>query len=280
MGTALAQRLLAADYALTVWNRTPGKAVPISKAGAHFEPDILQAIEASELIIVCVTDGAASRNVLLSREDVVQALAGRTVAVLSTMSASESKSLVGVILAKNADCICGTILGYPSNVSDGDCTIAFSGSRVAFDRYQCLFEVMGGRTDFLSEDPAAAAIFDRAVFAAHYGAVVSFIQGAAMAKAAGLRMPLFVREATAGQLDFDYYAGQIVSGDYAANEATINIEAAAYADVPDTMRQLDLDAELAEAVNSAFQRALNLGYGHEGIAALSKVFRKACSSTY
>ncbi len=178
MGEALVRRLLAADYSLTVHNRTPGKAATLTEFGAQHEAGIVQAIKASELIIVCVTDEAASREVLLASSEAADALAGRTVVVLSTM-ASEA--------------------GFP--------------------------------------------------------------------------MALFVREATSGQLDFDYYAEQILSGDFAADEATIDLEAAAYAGVPGIMQQLGLNTGLAKATNAIFEQAQALGDGQDELAALSEVFR-------
>lgn len=274
MGMALVERQLAAGARLVVWNRSADRAGLAIELGARFEPDAASAVGASGLVVVCVTDAAATREVLLDQDDVAQALTGRHVVTLTSMSTTDARALAKEINSQNGDCLCGMINGYPSNVNEGDCTIALSGSKVTFDSYRPVLESLGGRAAFVAEDPAAAARFSQAVFAAHYGNVVAFMQGAAMIKAAGFDLSLYASEAHAGQLDLADYAEQIATGEFPADEATLDIEAAAYADVPDGMRELGLETALADALHGTFQRALNLGYGHEGIAALTKVFSR------
>ena len=272
MGKALARRLLEAGRKITVANRSPEKADPFERLGASVATPSA-AVSSAELVIVCVADEPASRGILLQHELSTQPLAGKTIVVLSTMDEQQASALATDVSAAGGEFLCGSILGYPTNVVESDCTVVFSGSRQAFDCYQPLFESLGGRADFLSVEPGAVTIFDRAVFAAHYGAVIAFIQGATMACAAGVPMPLYVREATAGQLDFNYYADQILRADYAPDEASIDTEADAYSGVPETLRQLHLNPDLADAVKAVFDQARAMGLGQNSVAALSEVFR-------
>lgn len=68
MGSALAKLLLKNNYALTVWNRTPQKAEALTSLGASFVIDIREAIRASEIIIICVSNYHSSKGILRKQE--------------------------------------------------------------------------------------------------------------------------------------------------------------------------------------------------------------------
>ena len=272
MGSVLANKLAATNCQLTLWNRTAIKFDLMSMDGARFEADLCVATQDADLIIICVTDGAASQELV---EIIAQTInmPNKSLLVLSTTTYAQAKALSDTVSRRGGEYLSGSVLGYPANVADGDCTIVTSGSRSAFDKHEVLLRHLGGRIEFLSENCGANCIFDRAVYAAHYGAVVAFIAGATMAKTAGLDMDLYTREATSGQLDFALYADQIKNENYLTDEATLAIEADAYADVPNIMQDLDLDSALARETVGLFDRALQQGYDELSIAALARVFR-------
>ncbi|WP_260855097.1 NAD(P)-binding domain-containing protein [Mesorhizobium amorphae] len=62
MGQALATRFLQQGHRLTVWNRTPDKAVPLLAKGAREVKSAKDAIAASDVTVMCVLDYAASQR--------------------------------------------------------------------------------------------------------------------------------------------------------------------------------------------------------------------------
>ena len=66
MGSALARALLDAPQgrAVTVWNRSPEKAAPLVDKGAILAPSAAEAMQASPVILVCVTNYAAANQIL------------------------------------------------------------------------------------------------------------------------------------------------------------------------------------------------------------------------
>ena len=64
MGSALARVLQENKRTVTVWNRSADKAAPLVDMGAVLAPSAAAAIAASPLIIVCVTNYAASNHIL------------------------------------------------------------------------------------------------------------------------------------------------------------------------------------------------------------------------
>lgn len=71
MGAPMCQRLLAAGYSLTVWNRTPEKTLPLKSAGAHVADSIAELVEGSDVIMLCVTDTAAVESVVFANYGVI-----------------------------------------------------------------------------------------------------------------------------------------------------------------------------------------------------------------
>src|SRR5262245_48934826 len=92
MGSALGRALLAGGHTLTVWNRTVEKTRALVAQGAGAAVTFPMALEASPVILVCVADYAATRN-LLNGANVAAALAGRTLIQLSTGTPREAREM-------------------------------------------------------------------------------------------------------------------------------------------------------------------------------------------
>ena len=54
MGSALARAFVGAGHRITVWNRTRRKMRPLVDAGASGAANLIDAIEASPIIVVCI----------------------------------------------------------------------------------------------------------------------------------------------------------------------------------------------------------------------------------
>ena len=64
MGSALANAMLAKGSKVTVWNRDKSKAAPLAAKGAIVAESITTAIEASSLVLICVSDYKATTTIL------------------------------------------------------------------------------------------------------------------------------------------------------------------------------------------------------------------------
>src|SRR5438874_1927032 len=63
MAAAMAQRLIEVGHRVTAWNRTPGKAKPITDAGATLAATPAELASAAETIVTILTDAAAIETV-------------------------------------------------------------------------------------------------------------------------------------------------------------------------------------------------------------------------
>jgi 3-hydroxyisobutyrate dehydrogenase len=64
MGSPMTRRLLAAGHAVTVWNRSPGKAATLVEAGAASGKCPGDVAASADIIFMCVTDAAAVEEVV------------------------------------------------------------------------------------------------------------------------------------------------------------------------------------------------------------------------
>ena len=83
MGAALARTIQRAGHDLVVWNRSPAKMQPFIEDGVAAAPDLVSAITASPVILICI-DNYAATKAMLEPGQVASHLAGRTVVQLST----------------------------------------------------------------------------------------------------------------------------------------------------------------------------------------------------
>ena len=81
MGQAMVRSLLRAGHPVTVWNRTPSRAADVVAAGATLAATPAEALAASKLVILSLTDYQAMYDILGPATD---ALAGRTLVNLSS----------------------------------------------------------------------------------------------------------------------------------------------------------------------------------------------------
>ncbi|MBM3487946.1 MAG: NAD(P)-dependent oxidoreductase, partial [Alphaproteobacteria bacterium] len=71
MGTPIAERLLAAGYRTTVWNRTAARGAALVEAGAASAASPAALARAAETVVVCVTDTAAVEDVVFGSDGIV-----------------------------------------------------------------------------------------------------------------------------------------------------------------------------------------------------------------
>lgn len=73
MGTPMTLRLLAAGFAVSVWNRSRDKTAVVAAAGAVVADTVAELVSGCDIIMLCVTDTAAVNTVVFGDKGVAQA---------------------------------------------------------------------------------------------------------------------------------------------------------------------------------------------------------------
>lgn len=185
MGAALARALLGQGFAVTGWNRSRGKAEKLAGHGASIAETVLDAVNASPLIITCVADYPTLTG-LLHTPEIAKAISGKTLIQLTTRTPAEARA--GEAWAKEVGVACleGAIQAYPMHIGTPEGAILYSGPRAAFDAVQPALKALTGQVVYVSEQIGSAAALDLSLAGTVVpGATMAFLQGAAICHAEG-----------------------------------------------------------------------------------------------
>jgi 3-hydroxyisobutyrate dehydrogenase len=93
MGKPMALRLLAAGYAVTVWNRSGDKTSPLVEKGAQAATSPAAVARACDIVLMCVTDQHAAEAVLFGSEGVSEGGApGKLVVDFSSIAPASARA--------------------------------------------------------------------------------------------------------------------------------------------------------------------------------------------
>ncbi len=267
IGAPVAKNLHQHGFPVRVWNRTLAKAEPLSQWGIQVSSSVADAVQDADVIVTVLKDGPA----------VLQAMnAGRTHFKPGAIWVQLSTVGIDAILelaafAKDAGLIFydAPILGTRQPAEQGQLVILAAGPIAARATLQPLFEAIGKRTIWLSEDIGVSSRLKLAlnnwVFTLTHGVAESL----ALAQGLGVDPRLLIDTITGGPLDCGYFqlkAAAILADDYttsfsvsnATKDAELVVAAA-------TASGVTLD--VATAGLQRFRRTLAIGHGDKDMAA-------------
>ncbi len=265
MGSALARAVIAAGHPTTVWNRSPDKATTLAARGARAAQTAGEAVDAADLIVVCLFDQRSVHEVL---DPLAGRLAGRRVLNLTTTSPEGARELSRWAADIGVDYLDGGIMATPGMIGSPESGVLYSGSRALFDEYRMLLELWG-RAEYFGEDAGMASLWDLALLSGMYVMFAGFFQGAALVGAAGVSAKEFATRAvpwlqamTGALADF---AAIIDGGDYSLPGQ----QSLAFSDIGDIVeasRDQGISTELVDVVQGLIHRQIDAGHGRDGFA--------------
>jgi len=93
MGRPMSLRLLAAGYALTVWNRSRDKLAPLTAKGARAADSPAGVARAADIVMMCVTDQFAAEEVLFGADGIAAGgAAGKLVLDFSSIAPASARA--------------------------------------------------------------------------------------------------------------------------------------------------------------------------------------------
>ena len=273
MGSALAEALLSAGFSVTVWNRTPSKSVPLVERGARAVKSAAEAVQVSDITIVCVADHAATISVIQNHA-VAKALEGKLLAHLGVITAEESRGIASWADAQNIDYLECSIMGLPNDVRNSAATLVSSGPMQTFDANKDVLSAFGD-PEHVSKTTGACYDFDKSFYAFGYAVTLGFIQGAAIAHASGFSVEAYTRVIVGHMPVFpprlEHHGSMIAERKHEGDQATIEEWERSFAISLDLCRTLGVDDTLPTALMRNFEKAIESGYGEKDISALFEV---------
>jgi 3-hydroxyisobutyrate dehydrogenase-like beta-hydroxyacid dehydrogenase len=277
MGATIARLLLAQGYRVTVWNRTGAKAEMLAREGAQVASSPAEAVAASALVVVCVHDHKATREILQA-DGVAAAISGRVLVQMTTTSPQEAKDTEAWAREHGADYLDGAIQVAPDQMAQPDTTILVSGTGEAYQRSEKFLKVLGGNVTYLGENAALAATMDLATLSYVYGAILGFMHGARIGESQGLDLESYGAIVAAMSPGFGEFlkheSGVIRSSNYAVSQSPLKISVEAVDRILKSTHDMGINDGFPVYASRIFRQADADGLGNEELAALIKVLRK------
>ncbi|MFI6981797.1 NAD(P)-dependent oxidoreductase [Embleya sp. NPDC050154] len=274
MGRALAGAFLKAGHPTTVWNRTTAKAETLVAEGARLAPTVGDALGASPLTIVCVTDYPAMYELLGANE---AALRGTMLINLTSGDSAQAREAARWAESRGARYLDGAIMAIPSGIGTAEAMILHSGPQADFEAHETTLGALGTVTH-LGADHGLASLYDVAGLAMMWSVLNAWLQGTAMLRTAGVDAATyapFARQIAAGVAEWlPGYAEQIDRGSFPAEVSALETDARAMTHLIEESEALGVNAELPKLFKAMADRSIAAGHGGEQYPVLIEEFGK------
>ncbi|WP_454199270.1 NAD(P)-dependent oxidoreductase [Nocardia sp. Marseille-Q1738] len=269
MGQALARAFLDGGIHTTVWNRTPARADALVDRGAIRAGTVADAVSTSELAVVCLVDDAAVAAVL---EPDAAALHGRTLVNLTSTAPHQSRTRAEWAARHGISYLDGAILTPTPTIGGPAALVLYSGAESVYQRHAAVLATLGGRAVYVGADAGRAAGYDAAMLSLFWLSVLGVVHSLALARAEGISgadLAPYAADIT-GLLPemLERFAHQVEADHYPGALSTIASAAAGLTHLSDNARALGFDSTVLQASLDIVQRAVDAGYGADGLARL------------
>jgi 3-hydroxyisobutyrate dehydrogenase-like beta-hydroxyacid dehydrogenase len=270
MGVAIAQALVSAGHDVSVWNRTPGKAVDDAVVAAT----AAEAIAANPVALAVVSDYATVRELFADSS-------GGALINLATGTPEEAQATAEWAAARGIDYLDGAMLAVPQSVATPDAQFLYSGSTAVFDEYREMLDVLA-TSRYLGPDPTVAAVWDSALLGIGYSALLGYLHAAALLETAGTSPSQF--QPMVGQW-LTTMAGlmaelgtEIEAGEYRDATSSVGLNRWAVAKLINTSLVRGVSAEPLTTLRALLDRAVADGRADESVGSLFETLRSARSA--
>ncbi|MGW5700499.1 NAD(P)-dependent oxidoreductase [Amycolatopsis japonica] len=273
MGQAMVRVLLENGHGVTVWNRTAARADGVVAAGAVRAETPADAVSASELVLLSLTDYAAMYDILGKAED---ALAGKVIVNLSSDTPEKTRQAAEWVEARGARFVAGGVMVPAELVGKDEAYVFYSGPTDAFEKHRDTLALIG-RPDYLGEDVRLAQLFYQAQLDVFLTSLSVFMHASALVRSAGVPVEKFVPYAKDNFKMMDFYldaaAEQIEKGEHPGDEANVTMMGATADHIVEASRDAGIDLALPEAIKSHYDRAIAAGHGRSSWTSLFEIIK-------
>ena len=275
LGEAVGLHLLNSGYSVSVYNRTKSKTKNLEEKGAHVAELPSVVAESSDLIITCVKDADAVKQVLFGQNGVVSGKHDdMTVADMSTINPNAAKEISKKLHDEGIKSIEIPVMGGPNIAIDGKLVLMASGDKESFERFSKVFNTIANKRFFLGESGSAHSI-KLAMNLQISLLALSLSEGIMLTKKAGFDPEIFLEI-----LNSTYFstgmsqnkAYKMIKDEYQPTFTLKNMKKDLDTIIA-SAKDFDAKLPIAERANEIYKQALDAGFGeidYTGILAYIK----------
>jgi len=267
MGQAMTRALLAAGHPVAVWNRTASRADGVVAEGATLAATPAEAVEASGLVIVSLTDYQAMYEIL---DGATASLADRTLVNLSSDTPDRTRAAAAWAARHDATFLTGGVMVPAPMVGTEAAYVYYSGPAQAMQRHQAALTLLG-TPRYLGEDPGLAQLMYQAQLTVFLTTLSGLMHATAMLGSAGMNAREALPEllSSADSIGAILRAGEetpgaaLDAGEHPGDLSTVTMMGATADHIVEASKSLGLDLALPEAVQAHYRRAIDDGHGSD-----------------
>jgi 3-hydroxyisobutyrate dehydrogenase-like beta-hydroxyacid dehydrogenase len=270
MGSAFVRALITAGRRVAVWNRTVERAEALARHGADVRTSAEGAMTAAPVVIPCLGSTDDVRKVL----DTVapERLTGRTILNVTSGTPEHARTMRDWAREHGIDYLDAAIGAYPEQIGTHDARILVSGDEALWRANRDVVCDLAGSSMYVGDDPGAANAIDAALTGAFYiSSLVSFLEAARFTSGFGVSHEVLsdLAEYSVSVLngELKHVLGRIVAGDFATEEATLNVYADAAATFAATLNERGA-SPMIQATAQTLRRGVDAGLGDDDISAI------------
>ncbi|QIK38354.1 NAD(P)-dependent oxidoreductase [Caldichromatium japonicum] len=269
LGAEVALRLKRQGHKVIGWNRGAERAEGARQRGLELASSPAEAVAASELALLLLSDAAAIRETLFDHGEPPE-LMDKVLVQMGTIGPNESRDLAGQVSAAGGRYLEAPVLGSLPEAREGRLILMAGGDPELFARLQPVF------LD-LSPDPqhigavGQAAVLKLAMNQLIAGLTATFALSLGLVRRAGIDTEQFMRLLRTSALyakTFDKKLANYLAHDYRAANFPLKHLHKDIALFARTATALGLETGLSEAIASACYRAEAMGLGEGDYSAL------------
>jgi 3-hydroxyisobutyrate dehydrogenase len=276
MGGAMAANVARAGFAVTAWNRTPGRAAELADLGVRLAPSPAEVAATSDLVVTVVSDTPDVEVVLFGSAGVASGAAPGTLVVdMSTISPSATRDFAGRLAAGGIALLDAPVSGGSEGARKGTLSIFVGGESADLERARPVLAAMGTTITHVGPIGAGQAVkaVNQVILAGTYLGVA---EGIVLALKAGLDVEQVVAALSGGAAQSWVLANR--SGRMLANDYPLGFKVALH------RKDLGIALELARETGAALPIAalceqieaglIGKGHADDDMSAVARAIRE------
>jgi len=275
MGAAMAANLARAGFAVTAWNRTPGRAPELTELGVTRVDTPAAVAASSNVIVVCVSDTPDVEAVLFGPDGVAAGTrVGQLVIDCSTISPSATRDFAGRLASAGVELVDAPVSGGSEGAQKGTLTIFCGGEAAAVQRATPILAAMGKTITHVGPSGSGQAVkaVNQVILAGTY---IGVAEGIVLGLKAGLDVEQVVAALGGGAAQSWVLANR--SGRMIANDYPLGFKVALHrkdlAIALELAREMGADLPGAELAADFETDLVAAGHADEDMSALARVIR-------
>jgi len=276
MGAAMAANLARAGFAVTAWNRSPGRAPELDDLGVARADTPAAVARATDALIVCVSDTPDVEAILFGPGGVADGTReGQLVIDCSTIAPSSTRDFGARLAERGAALVDAPVSGGSEGAQKGTLTIFCGGEADDVERARPILAAMGRTITHVGPSGSGQAVkaVNQVILAGTYLGVA---EGVVLAMKAGLDVAQVVEALGGGAAQSWVLANR--SGRMLANDYPLGFKVALHRKdlgiALEMAREMGAELPVAELAADLETELMGGGHADDDMSALARVIRE------